>query len=219
MKKWFLAVLMAAFLGPGFNSKAAAAIFDLVGVEDSNLGAIVDFTYDSGTGLITVSITNNTSLLGGPDARITAFAFNLPADVSVSSFETLHEGWDVVAKNNGIDTPGEFGFYDVAGITGSNYNGGKPSNGIPPGSTFTFQFQLAGAGLVNVVTEFEILSLMSYSRPNRSENVQYFIGRFQRTGMDGEGSDVAIPDGQPSEEEPEEPQDPEPEPEDPIIIL
>jgi hypothetical protein len=165
----------------------------------------VDFTYDPATGVITVIITNDTSILGGEDATLTAFAFNLPEGVTVASFSTSHDGWNFVSNPNAIDTPGLFGFYDVAAITGPNFHGGKPNFGIPPGGIFTFEFTLAGLGL-NLLNQDSFLDLNSYSRPRPVENVQYFIGRFQRTGEDGEGSDVAIP-GEPTED----PQSPEPE--------
>jgi hypothetical protein len=102
------------------------------------------------------------------------------------------EGWHYVVKPNGIDTPGRFGFYDVAAITGPNFNGGKPNSGIRPGATFSFEFILSGPDL-NLLTEQSFQNLTSYSRSRPVENLQWFIGRFQRTGIDGEGSDVAIP--------------------------
>jgi hypothetical protein len=193
MKRWILAAVLAVFFTPIISATSSAETFDLVGFEDPNLVAEVDFAYDSTTGAITVRITNNTSVLGGPDAALTAFAFNLPEGVTVDlSTVPQMEGWHYVVKPNGIDTPGRFGFYDVAAITGPNFNGGKPNSGIPPGETFVFQFILTGPNLA-ALTEENFLNLVSYSRPRPAESVQHFIGRFQRTGIDGEGSDVAIP--------------------------
>jgi uncharacterized cupredoxin-like copper-binding protein len=197
MNRWIVAVLLAVFVVPALRASSLAATFNLVGVQDPNLVAIVDFTYtyDSteDVGIIDITIMNDTSLAGGPDPRLTAFAFNLPegATVDLSTVPQM-EGWHYVVKPNGIDTPGRFGFYDVAAITGPNFNGGKPNSGIPPGETFVFQFILTGPNLA-ALTEENFLDLASYSRPRPAESVQYFIGRFQRTGIDGEGSDVAIP--------------------------
>jgi hypothetical protein len=204
MKRWIFAVVLAVFIAPALSAKSWAETFHLVGFEDPNLSAEVNFTYAGG--VITVSITNNTSILSSPDARLTAFAFNLPANVGVLSFSTLHPGWGSVAQLNAIDTPGLFGFYDVAAITGPNFHGGNPEAGIPPGATFQFSFELQGSGLASIIDEFVFLGEFSYSRPRPVEFTQYFIARFQRTGLDGEGSDVAIP-GEPTED----PQSPEPE--------
>jgi hypothetical protein len=202
MKRWIVAVVLAVSLAPALSAKSWAETFHLFGFEDPNLSAEVNFTY--GSGVITVSITNNTSMLSSPDARLTAFAFNLPANVRVLSFSTSHEGWGSLAQSNAINTPGLFGFYDVAAITGHNFHGGNPNAGIPPDATFEFSFQLEGSGLSSLMDESAFLDEFSYSRPRPVEFIQYFIARFQRTGLDGEGSDVGIPG------EPNEPGDTEP---------
>jgi hypothetical protein len=194
---------LAVFIAPALSAKSSAETFDIAGVEDTNLTAQVNFTYDPTTGVITVIITNDTSILGGEDARLTAFAFNLPEGVTVTSFSTSHDGWNFVSRPNAIDTPGLFGFYDVAAITGPNFHGANPNFGIPPLGVFTFEFTLSGPDL-DLLTEESFLDLNSYSRPRPVENVQYFIGRFQRTGKDGEGSDVAVSEP----EDPENPEDP-----------
>jgi hypothetical protein len=185
MNRWIVAVLLAVFVVPALRASSLAATFNLVGVQDPNLVAIVDFTYtyDStvDVGIIDISIMNDTSLAGGPDPRLTAVAFNLPDAVTVVQLNSNQAGWKALPQSNAINTPGRFGFYDVAAITGPNFNGGKPNSGIPPGETFVFQFILTGPNLA-ALTEENFLDLASDSRPRPAESVQYFIGRFQRTG-------------------------------------
>ena len=164
---------------------AGPLTFDLVGVNDSTLSAHVVFAYDP-SGKIEIDITN-TSSGPAPDPRFTAFAFNVPAGVTgVSSFSGP-AGWDDSFDPNDINTPGQFGFFDLAGITGPNFNGGSPNDGIPVGFTFHFEFFLLGTGL-NLLDETSFLSLLSFDpNGNPDEDEQFFIGRFQRTGIDGEG--------------------------------
>ena len=131
-------------------------------------------------------------------ALLLTFAFNVPAGVTgVSSFSGP-AGWDDSFDPNDINTPGQFGFFDLAGITGPNFNGGSPNDGIPVGFTFHFEFFLMGTGL-NLLDETSFLSLLSFDpNGNPDEDEQFFIGRFQRTGIEGEDSDVAIPTGPPN---------------------
>jgi hypothetical protein len=199
MKRWIVAVILTVFLAPALSAKSWAETFDLIGVEDPiNLVATVNlaYAYDaiSGIGKINISITNNSLPDAGSDPRLTAFAFNLPDGVNVLGFSSNPIAWNLLAKSNAIDTPGLFGFYDVAAITGPNFNGGNPEYlGIMRGETFFFEFLVTGPDLDKLdATSFR--ALRSYSRPRPAEYVQYFIGRFQRTGEFGEGSDVAIPE-------------------------
>lgn len=198
MRRWFFSLGLAGFLMLGLNLRAGAAEdFFLRGFEDSSLGAYVVFSYNAPT--ITIDIRNTSLTEAHPDARLTAFAFNIPDNVSVDTVtvsdincSTDGAGWFSVSARNSIDTPGLFGFFDIAAITGPNFNGGNPNAGIAPGCTFRFQFTVTGslAGL----TEMSFLGLNSYDPPRKpDEYVQFFMGRFQRTGLDGEGSDVAIP--------------------------
>ena len=45
MNRWIVAVLLAVFVVPALRASSLAATFNLVGVQDPNLVAIVDFTY------------------------------------------------------------------------------------------------------------------------------------------------------------------------------
>ena len=176
----------------GIQTQVWATPFDLRGVDNLNLLAHVEFLYTPGSGTISISILNNSNPTAGPDPRLTAFAFNVPSNVTgVSSF-TGPTGWTRSFLPNIINSPGQYGKFDLAGITKTNFNGGKPDIGIPRSSTFQFTFVLSGTGLGGL-TESSFLGLLSYDPsdpPDESE--QYFIARFQRTGLN-DGSDVAIP--------------------------
>jgi hypothetical protein len=140
---------------------------------------------------VDINITNTSASY---DPRITAFAFNTPDAVTGVSGFSGPSGWSSLFSPNAINTPGQFGKFDLAGVTGPNFNGGFPNNGIPRGSTFNFSFFLTGIGL-DLLSENSFLRLLSYTNPPPTEDPQIFLVRFQRTGADGEGSDVgAVPE-------------------------
>ena len=164
----------------------ASTTFDLFGVNfPDQVAASVNFEYDSGSGQIDLSLTNNSDY----DARLTGFAFNVPDSITGVSNFTGPSGWSVLFDPDNINTPGQFGKFTLGGLTGPNFNGGDPNDGIPPNSTFYFTFALMGSGL-NGLTENSFLELLSDSGKN--DIPQSFIARFQRVGPDGEGSDVAV---------------------------
>jgi hypothetical protein len=165
----------------------AATSFDLVGFNfPDQILASVDFTYHSNLGKISVSLMNKSAF----DARLTAFAFNVPDNVTgVASFSGP-ANWSDSFSPNSISTPEKFGNFDLAGLTGPNFNGGDPNDGIPLNDTFDFEFFLSGIGLAGL-TEDSFLGLLS-SPGNPNDNPQSFIARFQRVGSDGSGSDVAV---------------------------
>ena len=68
---------------------------------------------------------------------------------------------------------------DFGYITGPNFGGGSPNSGLDNGQTLQFMISGAFSGL----TEAQIASGM-------------FV-RFQRVGLNGEGSDVAVANGSP----------------------
>jgi hypothetical protein len=201
-KKRILRGIMAGIIAVvlvGFGTPVWAVFlsFDLAGVNDTHLTAHVTFAYNPSTGTISMDIKNTSALAAGPDPRLTGFAFNLPSEVTGISSFTGPTGWDDLFDSNDINTPGQFGFFDIAGLTGPNFNGGSPNDGIARGSTFHFAFVLTGSGL-NTLDEMDFLSLLSFDPPGSpNEAEQFFIVRFQRTGQNGGGSDVAIPSGPP----------------------
>jgi hypothetical protein len=174
-------------------------LFTLEGETYGDLSAAVEFTYTGLsylTGRIDVALTNTSS---AGDPRLTGFAFNLPSTVlAVFGFDSSASGWSGRYDRNDIDTPGRFGFFDLAGFTSSTFGGGSPNAGIARNTTARFSFDLLGLGMGGL-TESSFLNLLSYDphgSPNESQ--QYFIGRFQRVGEHGGQSDVATPNGRPA---------------------
>ena len=94
--------------GETFNDLSASVLFSYSGLTDT-------------TGRVDVSVTNTSSTWLLPDdPRLTGFAFNLPAAPAVtgiSGFSSSLSGWTSSYDRNDIDTPGQFGFYDAAGLT------------------------------------------------------------------------------------------------------
>lgn len=185
-------VLALAFLAP--RGASAALIFSLEGASDSTLGALVTLTYNALNtfqGVLTLDITNTSESW---DPRLTSFAFNTPSGVlSVSNYVSEAAGWTYTFDRNDINTPGTYGYFDVAGLSGPNFNGGDPNEGIARNEKRTFTFGLVGLGL-NLLTEETFVNSLSYDPiggPDESE--QYFIARFQHTGANGQGADVATP--------------------------
>ncbi len=187
------ALLIFSILGAAFFVPQAHAVpveFDLVGFGDPNSTAHVVFAYDPTLAKVHIDITNTSAQW---DPSLTAFAFNAPANVTGVSFFAGPSGWSYQFNPDGINTPGQFGFFDVAALTGPNFNGGSPNEGIARGQTFSFDFVLQGSDL-GTLDEMSFLSLLSFDPVGGpTENPQYFIARWQRTGPDGEGSDVGIP--------------------------
>jgi len=197
--------LTAAGLGILVSATAANAItFNVAGRNNAQNTATVDFTYDSGLGQISISITNTAfdSVLN-PDPRITAFAFNAPTNVSgVTGFTATGTEDDAAWVNyfspNSISTNGTIGNFDIAGTTTNNpndinaANGGSPNDGIlaiAPNNTGIFTFTLSGTGL-NVLTATSFLSILTDAKDGLPDAA--FAARFQRTNADGQGSDVAL---------------------------
>jgi hypothetical protein len=194
-KTWILRPRSITFLVTFFlvvsGSIAFAIPFDLIGVNDPNNRAHVEFIYtaDSATAA-TISLNiQNTSLLYDP--ILTGFALNLPNEVTAVSSFTGPGGWNFDLDWNNINSPGQFGHFDLAGITGPNLNGGDTGDGISIGSDAEFNFGLVGVEL-NTLTEDTFLALLSDNEPGNGTDPQFFIARFQGTGPDGSGSDVAI---------------------------
>jgi hypothetical protein len=193
MRKLLLAsclVLAVAIAAPK-TASAAPILLNLQGVSDPTLRAEVVLAYDPLLGQLSLDIMNTSA---NYDPRLTGFAFNLPSAISgIGSFTSTPAGWTYTYDRNDVNTPGNFGLYDAAGLTGPNFNGGSPNLGIPIGSTFSFLFRFTGSGLGSL-NELSFVNLLSYDAPGGpNESEQTFIARFQRVGPTGSGSDVAIP--------------------------
>lgn len=156
----------------------------------SDISAIVDFSYaylSATSGEITMSITNTSDVA----SSLTGFAFNAPGNVTLNSpYTLLPAGWSGKYSPNGIKTPMQYGFFDIAGITGPNFNGGKTGPGIKSGNSSIFTLDLVGTAM-DTLTNASFLGLFS-DLGGKIGDVQYFAGRFQGIGPGG-GSDVAIP--------------------------
>jgi hypothetical protein len=181
------------------TANAAPMLFTLGGEEYSDLSASVLFSYaglTATTARVEVAVTNTSSQW---DPRLTGIAFNLPGAITgVSSFTSSLSGWSSSHDPNDIDTPGQFGLYDVAALSGRKFSRGSSSHGIARNATATFAFNLNGAGMLGL-SETSFLNLLSYDAPGKTdEDAQYFIAHFQRVGFLGRDSDVATPNGPPS---------------------
>jgi len=168
------------------SDRAVAATFNIAGLTDPLNTGIVDFSFD-GIDTITVEIENTST--SGPDPRVTGFAFNVPDAVTGVDFFTAtgtedNTDWMYAFDPDGINPPQIDVNFDLAGITGPNIAGGDPNSGIMFGKTGIFTFMLTGNDLASL-TEDSFLGI--------SSDGHSFAARFQRTGTDGEGSDVAVP--------------------------
>ena len=191
MRKLLFVCALVLAAGAATPAQADPLLITLRGANDPSLGANVLLTYNAQLGELSLGITNTSASY---DPRLTGFAFNLPGSITgISSFTSTPSGWSYDFDRDDVDTPGQFGLFDTAGLTGPNFNGGSPNLGIAIGSTFLFTFRFTGSNLGSL-TETSFTNLLSYDPaggPN--ESGQSFIARFQRVGAGGGGSDVAIP--------------------------
>jgi hypothetical protein len=186
-----LAVIFAA----GYRS-AEAVSFSLQGVNyPDTIFAQVDFSYtpiSATLGEIDIVIQNTSQVV----SALTGFAFNVPDNVSGASLVSApNSGWKAEYNPDAVGTPGQFGFFDLAGITGPNFNGGKPLNGIWTGSSGSFEMNVTGTGM-NGLNTASFLSLFS-DLDGKTGTAENFLARFQAIGPCG-GSDVAAPVPEPS---------------------
>lgn len=183
-----LGLVIGALLLFGFGTAAKADTVFIVGNTNGSLAtATVTCTFNAQTNTFTFTI-NNTSPF---DARITSIGFDLPPTgnandsgldgfTGVVNFQpagvdfTFSDG-DLGNVNQFDDAVLDFGF-----LTGNNFSGGNPQDGLPPGidpgdeATFT----ISGAAFAGF-TEEQICNAI-------------FV-RFQQVGEDGELSDVGVP--------------------------
>ncbi len=180
----FLAILsVPLMLGPAHASMTSFG-FSCITFDDPDNCAIGETQLiltgpDDGLGLNMGLFTIANS---GPDAPV------VDAVSGISDFVGPTE-WSGLFKRDSINTPGQFGLFDIAGITGMDLGGGNPNVEIPRGLTpSSFEFTLFGPSL-NLPDTSSFLDLFSFEQ----EGPQFFIARFQRTGADQQRSDLAIP--------------------------
>ncbi len=195
MRKGIWTAAVAGMMTVMMAVPSMAVIIPMKGLNDAANVAEVEFTYNPLTYQISIEVTNSAV---GLDPRITAFAFNLPAEVTGYAFSGP-SGWKGQLDRDGINTPDRLGMWDIAALTGPNFNGGNPNLGIARDGAADFTFTLTGSNLGSL-TEQSFLTIPSkgYAGP---EVLYYFVARFQRTGPYGNDSDVAI-DPPPSVPEP-----------------
>lgn len=140
--------------------------------------ATVNCSFNSQTNTFTFTITNTSPF----DARVTGVGFDLPpvgnaSPSGLNGFSGANVGNFTFSDSDLGNVPQfnsavlDFGF-----ITGSNFAGGSPNNGIAPGASLTFT--VSGSAFSGF-TEEQICNAI-------------FV-RFQRVGANGEGSDVGRP--------------------------
>lgn len=183
-----LGLAIAAFLLVGFASSAKAETIFIVGNANGQLAtATVTCTFDAQTNTLSLTVFNTSPF----DARITSIGFDLPPAGNASAsglngfsgtVDSAPTGVNFVFSDADLGNVPQFdsAVLDFGFITGSNFAGGSPNDGLPPGidpgdeATFT----ISGAAFAGF-TEEQICNAI-------------FV-RFQRVGEDGEGSDVGTP--------------------------
>ncbi|MEJ7578525.1 MAG: cistern family PEP-CTERM protein [Pyrinomonadaceae bacterium] len=150
-------------------------------------------------GALATAITSNVSLVGNTftftltntspfDARITGVGFDLPPIGNASSsglngFSGSSNNANFAFSDADLGNVPQFNtaVLDFGFTTGNsgNFNGGSPNNGLAPGQSATFTVTGPFGNLTAAQIEASI-----------------FV-RFQRVGLDGEGSDVGRPVGTP----------------------
>ncbi len=193
----FLFVLFTASL-----SWASSIIYNIQGFTFNELTATVEMEYISGDTL--EFLVTNTSV---GTSFITGFAFNVPDDViGILGFTAFDENNNNVeggppkwsdyfpeaTKNKiGVNTPGPFGSFDLAAITGNTFGGGAIAWGIgipANNNTYTFTFEFTGTDLGLLETsDFDILSHSA----NNNDDPQVLAVRFQGFNPNDE-SDIGI---------------------------
>lgn len=203
----FVLLLTLAFAS---LSWASTVTFKVAGFSFDEISGEIKMSYSAG--VLSFDIWNTSSI----DSSITAFAFNVPdgiTGIELGGFSaynndgvlitasgeppTAPSGWgyikginnEIIEGNLGINTPGNFGFFDIAGVTGPSFNGGKV---FPAGiqqqleDPFIFSFILAGD-----FDGIDVYSFLTNSEPrNNNTQTQTFVARFQAIGPDNEDSDI-----------------------------
>ncbi|MBW2621834.1 MAG: hypothetical protein JRD68_02915 [Deltaproteobacteria bacterium] len=194
-------------------SWASPITYKITGTTFNSISAEIVMNYawevgdgGKGIGLLSFKITNDSTAAA---SSLTAFAFNVPLPPGVMTHSISvddHDPGDVhtwfsvyesIDGAGGIKTPGQFGTFDMAGVTSTNdkFGGGKVSEGIGQGETFDFIFTLTGLSdnppyMKDLVTEdFNILSNIG-DDPNAT--LIPIVARFQAIdfGNDDDFSDI-----------------------------
>jgi hypothetical protein len=191
---------------------ANAESFDVIGKEDTNNRARVEFNYTAQSavsGRVDIAV-RNTSIpnnQGGanPAPHVTGLMFNIPSTILSLLSYSVPSGWAVFPTspiagslpplpNNAVRPPSNVGLFDMCSETqGANQNcngGGNPGPRLSVGETGVFSFVFSGAQMTQLTT-MSFLSLLS-APLNNNTTPSFFAARFQTTGLDGNGSDVGL---------------------------
>lgn len=170
---------------------AATAKADTIQIVGNATGSLATATihceFNAQTNTLTLTVINTSQF----DARITGIGFDLPPIGNGSPSGINGFTGNVTFQPAGVDfefsdadlgNVPQFGnaVLDFGFITGSNFSGGNPNDGLPPGIDPGDEatFVISGAGFAGL-TEEQICNAV-------------FV-RFQRVGADGQGSDVGVP--------------------------
>ncbi|HEX6622680.1 MAG TPA: PEP-CTERM sorting domain-containing protein [Pyrinomonadaceae bacterium] len=186
MIRRLLLTTASAVMLMALSSVARADTVTVVGNATPTLAtATVNCSFNAQTNTFTFTITN-TSL---HDARITGIGFDLQPGGSGSGLNGFSgnvtfqpAGVDFAFSDGNLGNVPQFGsaVLDFGFVTGSNFTGGDPNDGLPPGIAPNNQatFVVSGA---------------SFSGMTEEQICNAIFVRFQRVGADGEGSDVGTP--------------------------
>ena len=176
-------------------------LINLEGSPDTTVGADVLFTYTATselTGRIDLAVDNTSSL---HDPILTGLAFNLPGIFlpTVIGFSSSISGWDFDLDRNDVRSPDGFGRFDL----GSDHRQQLPGRQYPRRDC-----QGRFGPLLDPprrtrddLADGELVPGPVLKQHQRS--AAYFAGRFQGTGANRQGSDVATPTGPPTQSVPE----------------
>ena len=171
--KLFRTLTVAVLLGMA-STASAATIVSFEGNSTVGLAtgtATIDF---AGGNTFTGTITNTSP----DDARLTGFGFDLGAgNLSGFSGSSNNANFQFTDADAGNVPQFDSVVLDFAYLTGSNFSGGSPNLGLDQNQSLSFTVTGSLAGF----TEAQIASAI--------------YARFQRVGLDGQGSDVATVGG------------------------
>jgi hypothetical protein len=183
-----LAIASLLLLGPfaiPAHATSITIVGDATGTDSTATGTVI---FNSATNTLTFTIFNTSPY----DARITGLGFDLAPTGNASASGLNGFTGSVTYEPTGVDflfSDGDVGtvpqfnaaVLDFAFITGNsgNFSGGSPNDGLPPGIApgDEASFLVSGAAFTGF-TETQIAGSL--------------YARFQRVGLDGEGSDVGI---------------------------
>src|ERR1044071_1349847 len=192
MFKKALLTTAAAIAMLALSSVARADTINIVGSSTGSLSTdTVNCSYNAQTKTFTFTVHNTSAF----DARITGIGFDLPPGGNAVNSGLNNFTGSVVFQPTGVgfafangdlDTVPQFNsaVLDFGFITGSNFAGGNPPSGLPPGINPGDEATFVVSGVdFGTLTEAEICTAISV--------------RSQRVGATGEGSDGGTPGAAP----------------------